>query len=79
MRNLDNLQQLSKLQCLTKLNLACNPIQEQHVFYKENVFEKLPQVEILDGFTKTGSPCISETSSSDDDSQEAETLAEEVA
>ena len=52
-RDLSHIQALVKCQNLTSLDLSANPLTEMQS-YRENVFEKLGQLEALDGFDKEG-------------------------
>jgi Leucine-rich repeat len=52
-RDLSHIAQLAKCQQLQSLDLSANPLTEMQS-YRENVFEKLPHLEALDGFNKDG-------------------------
>lgn len=52
-KNLDFLALLSKIETLKWLDLVANPITEISN-YKQNLFEKVPHLEILDGYSKDG-------------------------
>lgn len=52
-RDLNHIAQLSRCQQLQSLDLSANPLTEMQS-YRENVFEKLPHLEALDGFNKDG-------------------------
>ena len=55
-RNLDNVALLGKVQTLQLLDLSANPITDINN-YRQNLFEKLPNLEALDGYNAEGSEC----------------------
>lgn len=60
-RNLDFVALLAKVKTLKTLDLSANPITDINK-YRENLFEKVPQLEALDGYNKEGSECDLEES-----------------
>ena len=52
-RNSDNVALMSKCIHLSKLNMSANPVTETQS-YRDNVFEKLNNLEALDGYSKDG-------------------------
>ena len=52
-RNSDHVALLSKCMHLEKLNMSANPVTETQS-YRDNVFEKLNNLDALDGYTKEG-------------------------
>ena len=55
-RNLDYVALLSKVASLKTLDLSANPITDINN-YRQNLFEKLPNLEALDGYNLEGSEC----------------------
>ena len=60
-RSLDCVALLSKAQSLRTLDLSANPITEINN-YRQNLFEKVPHLEALDGFDVAGSECSFDSS-----------------
>ena len=55
-RSLDHVALLAKLTNLQTLDLSANPITDINN-YRQNIFEKLPNLEALDGYNLEGSEC----------------------
>ena len=55
-RNLDYVALLAKIPSLKTLDLSANPITDINN-YRQNVFEKVPHLEALDGYNLEGSEC----------------------
>lgn len=55
-RNLDYIAYLGKVASLKTLDLSANPITDINN-YRQNLFEKLPNLEALDGYNMEGSEC----------------------
>ena len=56
LRNLDYVALLSKISTLKTLDLSANPITDINS-YRQNLFEKVPLLEALDGYNREGSEC----------------------
>ena len=61
-RNFTYLQSLSSLESLISLDLSANPVTEVND-YREQIFELLPNLEVLDGLDKEGNEVASENMS----------------
>ena len=58
-RNFDYLKALGKIDTLINLDLTANPVTEI-VDYREQMFELLPRLEVLDGLDKENNEVVSE-------------------
>lgn len=57
-RGLDYVALLSKIPTLQTLDLSANPITDM-TNYRQNLFERLPNLQGLDGYNQEGSECAS--------------------